>query len=208
MPQLTSPSNPSCALLCLIVGSFGCAEDLRLDDTETPSAMVSTDAAGENAFTTRIDASDETTWVYFSFVSRAQVIPADAANSAEWDLGFQRFHIISNGGASGSGGVSVATLSEQTFDAVVAPPSDGYLEDLPDSDDSDTITNSAFESGDGWYVYDEGTNRLSPRGAVYVVQTARGAHYKLAFLDYYDAAGSGGHPSFSWAELAATATVE
>lgn len=198
----------SSASLLLIAGLLGCAEDLELDEAEAPAATVSTDAAGDNAFTTRIDASDETKWIYFSFVSRAEVIPVDPANSVEWDLGFQRFHIVSNGGASGSGGASVAILTEQSFDAVAAAPSEGYLPDQPDSDDSDTVANSAFEDGDGWYAYDEQTNRLSPRGNVYVVQTARGAFYKLALLDYYDEAGSSGHPSFSWAELAGSPAIE
>jgi heme-binding HmuY-like protein len=207
MSYITSPFDRCRALLFLTLGSLGCAEDLQLDQAEAPSATVSTDSDGENAFSTRIDASDETTWVYFSFASRAQVIPVDAANSVEWDLGFQRFHIISNGGASGSGGASVAILTD-TFDAVLTAPSEGYLPDQPDSDDSDTIANSVFEDGDGWYAYDEATNRLSPRGNVYVVRTARGAHYKLALLDYYDEAGSSGHPSFSWAELAGSAAVE
>ncbi len=208
MRHASSRFQRSYALLSLITAPLGCAEDLQLDDAEAPAATVSTDATGENAFTTRIDASDEATWVYFSFVSRAQVIPVDPPNSTEWDLGFQRFHIISNGGASGSGGASVAVLAEQSFDAVVAPPSEGYIPDQPDSDDGDTVANSAFEDVDGWYAYDEETNRLSPRGNVYVVQTARGAFYKLALLDYYDEAGSSGHPSFSWAELAGTAAIE
>jgi hypothetical protein len=207
MSYLPALFDRRCALLFLCLGSLGCAEDLQIDDAETPSATVSTDAAGENAFTTRIDASDETAWVYFSFVSRAQVIPVDPANSVEWDLGFQRFHIISNGGVSGIGGAAVAILAD-SFDAVVTAPSEGYIPDQPDSDDSDTVANSAFEDGDGWYAYDEATNRLSPRGNVYVVQTARGAHYKLSLLDYYDEAGSSGHPSFSWAELTGSAAIE
>jgi hypothetical protein len=97
----------------------------------------------------------------------------------------------------------VAVLTEQTLDAVLVAPSEGYVPDQPDSDDGDTVANSAFEDEDGWYDYDEETNRLSPRQNVYVVQTARGVFYKLALLDYYDEAGSSGHPSFSWAELGA-----
>ena len=84
---------------------------------------------------------------------------------------------------------------------MVVAPGDGYVADQPDTDDDDTAVNSAFEEGDGWYAYDEATNRLSPRAYVYVIQTARGAHYKLSILDYYDAAGTSGHPSFAWAEL-------
>jgi hypothetical protein len=174
---------------------------LKLDGDDGPAQTVATEPLADGSFTTRVDASDSETWIYFSFISGDQVVPLDALNAADWDLGFQRFHIISNGGASGSGGVAVATLVDRAFDEVVAAPGDGYVADQPDTDDDDTVVNSAFEEGDGWYDYDETTNRLSPRAYVYVIQTARGAHYKLSILDYYDSAGTSGHPSFTWAEL-------
>lgn len=188
------------AVLSLSLGA-GCAEDLALDGDDGPAQTIATEPLADGSFTTRVDASDSETWIYFSFVSGGQVLPLDALNSPDWDLGFQRFHIISNGGASGSGGAAVAVLPEQRFDAVVAAPAAGYVPDQPDGDDGDSVVDSAFEQGDGWYAYDETTNRLSPRPNVYVLQTARGAHYGLALLDYYDAAGSSGHPSFAWAEL-------
>jgi hypothetical protein len=188
-------------LAATTLAALGCAEDLQIDTEDPPSAPVVTVPAGDTAFTTSVDASDAEVWVYFSFLSGGQVIPADPATSIDWDLGFQRFHIISNGGVSGSGGAAVALVVDQPFDAVLAAPADGYVSDLPDGDDDDSIADTIFEEGDGWYDYDESTNRLSPRTYVYVVQTGRGTRYKLAILDYYDAAGSSGHPSFSWAEL-------
>jgi hypothetical protein len=201
MVSLKSGALGALATLLSIAFGAGCAEDLKLDSDDGPAQTVATEPLDEGSFMTRVDASSSDEWIYFSFVSGGQVIPLDPANSSDWDLGFQRFHIISNGGASGSGGASVAVLAEQAFEAVLAAPVEGYLVDQPDSDDSDSVVNSVFEEGDGWYAYDDMTNRLSPRANVYVVQTARGAHYKLAIADYYDAAGSSGHPSFSWAEL-------
>jgi hypothetical protein len=201
---MTSPSSNllrAWVTLLLLVAVAGCAEDLALDEAEGETQTIATEPLADGGFTTRVDASASDTWVYFSFVSGAQVIPLDPQDSSDWDLGFQRFHIITNGGASGSGGASVATLADQAFADVVAAPAEGYVADEPDSDDSDTLVDSAFETGDGWYAYDEMTNRLSPRPIVYVIRTARGAHYKLSILDYYDDAGSSGHPTFSWAEL-------
>jgi len=187
--------------LVLASALCACAEDLQLDTEPEASEPVVTEPAGENAFTTRVDASSSDTWIYFSFLSGGEVIPADPATSIDWDLAFQRFHIISNGGASGSAGAAVAVIPDQPFDAVLEAPVEGYVADLPDGDDDDTVVDSAFEEGDDWYDYDQATNRLSPRPRVYVVQTGRGTRYKLAILDYYDAAGSSGHPLFSWAEL-------
>jgi hypothetical protein len=195
-------SRPFSLLLCALLGPWasGCAEDLTADEADGPADTVVTAPDGD-AFTTRVDASSSDVWVYFSFETGGQVSPATPDASADWDLGFQRFHIISNGGASGGGGAAVATLVDQAFDDVVTAPSDGYVADQPDTDDDDSVVNSAFEDGDGWYAYDETTNRLSPRAYVYVIQTSRGAHYKLSILDYYDGAGTSGHPSFTWAEL-------
>lgn len=199
-----SASNSSslflAALLSLALGA-GCAEDLKLDEQDGPLEPVDTESLDDGSFMTRVDASSSEEWIYFSFVSGRQIIPLDPANNSDWDLGFQRFHIISNGGASGSAGADVAVLLDQAFEAVTAPPADGYVADQPDGDDTDSVVDTVFETGDGWYDYDDTTNRLSPRQNVYVVRTARGAHYKLTILDYYDAAGSSGHPSFAWAEL-------
>lgn len=179
-----------------------CADDLATDSTETESsALVATQSNDAGESTTTIDASNAEAWVYFSFATGAEVTPADPANSPDWDLGFQRFHVISNGGVSGSGGASVAALVEQTFESVTSAPVEGYVEDQPDSDDDDTVADSAFAASGGWYDYDGATNRLSPKPIVYVVRASSGAHYKLEILDYYDAAGTSGHPGFVWVGL-------
>jgi heme-binding HmuY-like protein len=190
-----SSTISTCALLA------GCADDLKVDATDEGSQAIVTDPAMDGTFTTRVDAANPDTWVYFSFDSGSQVTPPDPASSDEWDLAFQRFHIISNGGVSGTGGAAIAIVSGQPFDAVTVAPSDGYVTDQPDTDDDDTVVNSAFESGDGWYDYDPATNRLSPYPNVYVVQTPSGDHFKLEILDYYDTAGTSGHPTFAWAAL-------
>jgi heme-binding HmuY-like protein len=181
----------------------GCADDLKVETVTAPEEAQSivTQPGEDGSFTTQVDAADAETWVYFSFASGSQVLPPDPASSDAWDLGFQRFHIISNGGVSGTGGGAVAIVTDQAFDAVTTAPGNGYVEDQPDSDDEDTVVNSAFEMGDGWYDYDPATNRLSPRANVYVIQAPSGAHYKLEILDYYDNAGTSGHPTFTWAEL-------
>lgn len=201
MRIIPSSSLARALALAALAAGAGCAEDLQLDPDDGPAETVATEPRDDGSFMTRVDASSSEEWVYFSFVSGGQVIPLDPASNSDWDLGFQRFHIISNGGASGSAGADVAVLLDQAFEAVTAPPADGYVADQPDGDDTDSVVDTVFETGDGWYDYDDTTNRLSPRQNVYVVRTARGAHYKLTILDYYDAAGSSGHPSFAWAEL-------
>lgn len=180
----------------------GCAEDLAVETTDDAAdEPVLTEAGEGGAFVTRVDASDMAAWRYFSFATGSEVLPADPATSADWDLAFQRFHILSNGGVTGSGGAAIAIVSGQAFADVSAAPAEGYLEDSADGDDDDTISESAFSDGDGWYAYDPATNRLSPHPNVYVVRTGSGAFFKLAIIDYYDAAGTSGYPRFEWAAL-------
>jgi len=180
----------------------GCAEDLAVEASDdTGDEAVFTEAGDGGAFVTRVNASDMAAWRYFSFTTGSEVVPVDPATSADWDLAFQRFHILSNGGVTGSSGAAIAIVSGQTFADVSAAPAEGYLEDSADGDDDDTISESAFSDGDGWYAYDPATNRLSPHPNVYVVRTGSGAFFKLAILDYYDAAGTSGYPRFEWSAL-------
>ncbi len=197
----TVPLRPDISLV-LLASLAACADDLVPEaSTGGENGRVVTEASGNGELTTRVDASDRERWVYFSFVSRAEVTPDDPENDGDWHLGLQRFSIITNGGVSGSGGAAVAILSGATLADVTVAPVDGYVEDRPDADDDDTVVDSAFAEGGGWYDYDPSDNTLSPKQIVYVFRSGDGRHYKLEILDYYDTAGTGAHPSFVWAEL-------
>ena len=188
-------------LLALSLFGAGCAEDLEADATASVTEAIVTEAGAADTFLTRVNASDSAAWRYFSFATGSEVTPADPASSPDWDLAFQRFHILSNGGVSGSAGAAVAVISGATLESVTSPPADGFIEDQPDGDDDDTVAQSAFSMGDGWYAYDSATFRLSPHPNVYVVRTGSGAFFKLAIRDYYDPAGTSGYPSFEWSSL-------
>lgn len=182
----------------------GCADDLTPNtDAPEPSATVVTEALEGELFMTAIDASDRERWVYFSFAEAAEVDVGDPATSTEWDLAFQRFNVLSNGGASGSGGRAVAILDGMQLEAVTSAPADGYVEDRPDSEDEDRIADSAFADGDGWYDYDSADNTLSPKPIVYVLRAPGPQYYALAFSSYYDDAGTSAHPSFRWRIISA-----
>jgi hypothetical protein len=152
----------------------------------------------DGSFASQVDASSMADWVYFSLQSRAEVTPADPAQSDAWDVGFQRSNVKVNGGVSGAGGVSVSAQAGP-FDAVATPPADGYLEDAEDAD-MDGSPDYAFAAGDGWYEYDAAAHTLSARDTVFVVKTA-GGYFKLQFSSYYDAAGTPAKPQFRWAPL-------
>lgn len=150
----------------------------------------------------RVDASDTEQWIYVDLDARTEVMPVDPLDDAVWDLGFRRFHIVVNGGVSGSGGVSVAALDGQPLDAVEAPDMAAFVTDVADGEDEDALPDYVFSGGlDPWYAYDVVTHVLTPKARVFVVRTSAGALVKLAIDDYYDGAGGSGHPSLRYAGI-------
>lgn len=176
-----------------------CSEDLSplTPDAGAPGSdgggattHVTTTANADGSFTTSIDATSKDTWIGFDFDRRAE--------SPHGDLAFKRFEVKLDGGTSGTGGVEIAALPGADFAAVTHAPAGGWI--------TDTMEALAFSAGDAWYAYDPATHVLTPRDIVYVVRSAEGEYFKLAFAGYYDAAGTAGHPSFHWAPVAAPPT--
>lgn len=178
----------------------GCADKIEhaqpdAQDTPTldaavqpPAGKVVTARGSDATYTTAVDATSETAWVYADLETGKEV-----EATAAWDLRFQRFHISANGGTSGSGGVEIALVAGKTFAEVTAAPADGYL-----TDDADSYV---FEQGDGWYDYNPTTHILTPFPNVYVVKTDGGARLKLEIVKYYNDAGTAAHFTLHWAPL-------
>lgn len=158
---------------------------------------------GDGVTQVRINSSDESKWLYFSFSFGRLVEPSDAANSTDWDLGFQRFKVKSNSGISGKGGVEVAILEGASFDSLQEAPREGYHTDKDDGDDEDSDPDYAFLINNTWYAYNPVEHTLKPRDRVYVLKSAEGQYYKLQFLSYYDENGNSGFPTFKWAKIKA-----
>jgi len=166
------------------------------DGGGAPSSHVTTSEPGDGTFTTEVDATAMDAWVGFDFQTRGELAESDAS----WDLGFRRFEIKLDGGASGPGGVAIAALPGADFAALERAPAAGFTTDGADA--------LAFSAGGGWYAYDPATHVLTPRDIVYVVRSVEGDYFKLAITSYYDAAGTAGHLAFRWAGLAAPAQGE
>lgn len=171
------------------------APDANLAFDAATTGKVRTARAADGTYTTVIDATSMTDWIYVDFATGAEV---DAA--AAWDLRFQRFHISTNGGISGQGGVEVAPIANATFAAVTAAPATGFLVDTDDTD-GNGIPDYAFDQGDRWYDYDVSSHVLSPRPTVWVVKTDGGAALKLEITKYYDDAGTAAWFTLHWGTL-------
>jgi hypothetical protein len=185
-----------------------CAEDLRqrLEPDAAPSGdgPIDVEDLGSGVHQARVDAKDDMQWVYMN-LAQGKAVPADGAGDpTAWDLALQRFNLKLNGGASGSGGAAVALLPGAAFDDVTEVPADAtFLTDQADAND-DGVDEYVMSIGDTrWYAYEVTTHVLTPKELVYVVRGADGSFYKLEMLEYYDAAGTAGYPTFRWAPLAA-----
>ncbi len=193
------------AAICL---APACAPDLRDDypfDGELPAGTyVTHEELGDGLTRTTVDATHKEAWVYYDFDTRQEVSAGDAAGTLDWDLAFQRFKIISNGGVSGAGSVAVAVLQGGDFESLTRAPADGYLTDEADGPDDNSDVDSAFLAGDGWYSYNLLQHKVLPRPELlYVVRTSQAKYFALKLVAYYDAAGSGAKPSFDWKWLSA-----
>lgn len=159
---------------------------------------------------TLADASSTTDWQYLDLETGLAVTPADPAAERTWDLAFQRFAILSNGGASGGGGGLVARIEGSSFEAITRAPEDGWIADAVDGPvDRDEVNDSAFTNGtNDWYDYDVATHALTPRTDVaYVVRTPEAHYFKVQVLGYYDGAGSPGFLRFVWAPVLPPSSV-
>ena len=192
-----------------MIDQLACAPELEagLDEEEDLDPMVDEGGPqvdhmedGEGVVRTHVDATAEDAWVYLSLADGAQLQVDAPLSDPSWDLAFQRFNIKLNGGISGSGEVEAATVLDVELEDVELAPADGYLSDQADGDDEDENPDYALHQ---WYEYNVMTHVLTPRAAVYVIRTGEGEHYKLQLVDYYDDAGTSGHPTFRWARVAA-----
>lgn len=159
---------------------------------------------------TLVNASSTTEWHYLDLETGLAVMPTDPGADHAWDLSFQRFLILSNGGASGSGGALVARVEGESFASITRAPETGWLEDRVDGpDDRDDTNDSVFVNGlNDWYAYELTTHVLTPRtDVVYVVETPDDHYFKVQVTGYYDGAGSPGWLRFRWAPVAPPMSV-
>lgn len=160
--------------------------------------VVTTQTA--DGWETWVDATAYLEFVYLSLATGEEVAVADPLSSMDWDLGFERYLIASNGGVSGPGGVEAVQITDTDWEALTTAPAEGYTSDLADDDDENT--NPEYALGE-WFDYAEEDHAVTPKDVLYVLKAVSGTWYKLQILDYYDEAGSPAYITFRWAEVAA-----
>jgi hypothetical protein len=100
-------------------------------------------------------------------------------NQQDWDLGFQRTKIISNGGVTRpQGKVAIANLGPVDFNSVVQIPEVAFV---PDVRSWGNVNNPSIID---WYLYRTRTHNIESKRNVYIVKTGDGL-LKLRILNYY-----------------------
>ena len=116
--------------------------------------------------------------------------PAQVGLDQGWELSLERYFFRVNGGIEGDGGVEVASLGDTPWEDVVRAPDAGWT---TETDDSAPLQD--------WYIYDSEEHVLYAAPTVYALRNAAGETWKLQFVDYYDAFGNTGFPTFRLASL-------
>jgi hypothetical protein len=186
----------------LLLALAGCFESIAPDKPDAslldsgPLGRYTTTRGNDGTYTTIIDSTSATDWTYGDFETGMEAVA-----TGPWHLRFQRFHISTNGGISGSGGVEVAPVPNVTFAQLTSAPPTGWTIDADDGDDANTDPDYAFEQGDGWYDYNAMTHVLTPKSLVWAMKTAGGSTLKLEITKYYDDAGTAGWFTLHWSPL-------
>lgn len=175
-------------------------QDSAVDSADTsppPPKVLSTDLGG-GVTEAWVDATAYLEFVYLSLQTGEEVLVEDPLTSSDWDLGFERYLVPSNGGVSGPVGLEAVAIAGQDFDSLSVAPAEGYLSDAADDDDENDTPEYAFGE---WFDYTTDNHTLTPKDVVYAVHV-RETWYKLKFVDYYDEAGTPAYLTLWWAEIA------
>lgn len=121
-----------------------------------------------------VDASDPERWVFFDF-SRGSVVSDPVGG---WDLAFNRFNVIVNGGPGFAGQGGALDLGPVPLDSVGELPVEGYGVTEAGRDS----VNAVLER---WYAYSFTSHLLTPLDRTFAIRTADGRYARLRFLSYY-----------------------
>jgi hypothetical protein len=95
-----------------------------------------------------------------------------------WDLAFQRFTILANGGPDFAGQGGILALGVTSLDSLTTVPTSGYVGNTPGRE----VSNAATAE---WYEYSWTSHVLSPKPNIFAVRTADGRYAAFQILSYY-----------------------
>jgi hypothetical protein len=201
----SAPFDPGAQLLEQLV-----VAQLNLGDPQAPEVIFNR-SEGNGVTLTQVKAVSLENWTDYSF--RTQSL---RDSDLEWEIGFQRFKVRTNGGRTNSAGDGAACKGNTNdFGQVLATtkasdigcPHANFEADRVATAEviggggaefigSDVFTN--FNSG--WFTYR--LPDLIPTLDVFVVRSGQGnRYYAVQITDYYSEAGTSGYPTFRWRQI-------
>ena len=197
------PSPTAIAIIgfLLIVAVIFVGSSLRRSTplTEYPVSVVEPQEVGDqlvgpSVFT--VDGrGDELAYFDFSTGSVAES-PAPLG----WDLAFQRFTILANGGPGYEGQGGILDLGITSLDSLTSVPTNGYVGNTPGRE----VSNAATAQ---WYEYSWTSHLLSPKLNLFAVRTADGRHAVFQILSYYCPSAQAGCTTIRYRYQGAGGTV-
>ena len=149
---------------------------------------------GPSVFT--VDGRGDTP-TFFDFSTGSVVESPDPLG---WDLSFQRFTILANGGLAFAGQGGILDLGVMSLDSLTSVPTGGYAVNTSDSE----VSNEATAR---WYEYSWTSHVLSPKPNVFAVRTADGRYAVFQILSYYCPAAQAGCTTIRYRYQGAGGTV-
>ncbi len=149
---------------------------------------------GPSVFT--VDGRGDTP-TFFDFSTGSVVESPDPLG---WDLSFQRFTILANGGSDFAGKGGILDLGLTSFDSLTSVPSGGYSANTSGGE----VSNAATAR---WYEYSWTSHILSPKPNVFAVRTADSRYAVFQILSYYCPAAQAGCTTIRYRYQGAGGTV-
>jgi len=138
-----------------------------------------------------IDARSRQDWVYFSF-EKGIAVPT-SQDAPDWDLGFRRNDLLTNGGETNPLGIGGAVdLGDVPLAEAVAPSNDFLLDA---THEERGLENPALHK---WYKYNWTTHIVTSKNHTYALRTPAGDVVLLTFVSYYCEDGSSGCVTFQY----------
>ena len=136
--------------------------------------------------TIQINAKAKDAWMLVHFPSKKIHTVANdkfkksTFQSLDWNLGFSRTKIITNGGGTNPLGYTGAiNLGPVEFDKVDKAPKNGYTEDEV------TFGNLINKELSNWYTYRTRTHNIESKNNVYIIKLNHNRFMKMRILNYY-----------------------
>jgi hypothetical protein len=185
--------NPTSTIFIMLLGAtllFHTAlnyMESNIEDFETvPLPPKKIKQVSTNNPIIKVNAKDRNTWMLVEFSSGKTHKISEAAadtnklNQTNWDLGFSRTKIISNGGKTNpSGKTGVINLGLINFDDIRTAPESGYVQDHR------SLGNLINKELAGWYNYRTRTHNIESKRNVYALKLNNDIFMKMRILNYY-----------------------